>query len=550
MYFLRNLGLMLVNFLRSLIRMPSNLYVSLPVGAAAIVALFLVICVAVVVMVNLDADRSFLGLWWGRLPIVFGVIALITVVTYYGVKLWMEPGVSAFEDIDLAWRLGVEELEKKGIILTETPLFFLFGSAGERFERGLISASRLELAVDGAPRGGEHPLHWYANRDGIYLVLTKVGCVSDLHREQARIDDEHSAARFRGGESAPAEQPSLLRPAAGDIRTTAMPDQGTVPGGGLLQNPLSERSPFAARSAGGGDIKGTMTFDAGGGGHAGQTLIFQTPGESTAPKPKAVLDRAQSDIASQRLEHLCRLARRARATLCPMNGAMLLLPYNMLVADRETAGELRKAAVADMTTAVRALKLRFPTTTLVTNLETERGFHELVLRLGPEKTKNQRFGKGFDVWARTTREQVESINAQACGAFESFIYHLFREKGALDKPQNRKLYALLCKVRYYVQNRLGSILVETYAEDPETERRVEAPLFSGCYFAATGETPGEQAFVKNVFDRLPDQQEDVDWTPAALREDRTYGLFANIGWLFSLVLLGILAFMAYRKFRS
>ena len=57
--------------------------------------------------------------------------------------------------------------------------------------------------------------------------------------------------------------------------------------------------------------------------------------------------------------------------------------------------------------------------------------------------------------------------------------------------------------------------------------RSEALLFGGCYFAATGETEDRQAFVKAVLEKLPEQQEELQWTEAAYREDQRYQLAAR-----------------------
>jgi hypothetical protein len=55
-------------------------------------------------------------------------------------------------------------------------------------------------------------------------------------------------------------------------------------------------------------------------------------------------------------------------------------------------------------------------------------------------------------------------------------------------------------------------------------------LFSGCYFAATGPKSDRQAFVSGLLNKLYDEQEDIEWTSAALRADRRRGWVIRIGW--------------------
>ena len=100
-------------------------------------------------------------------------------------------------------------LDEHGLDLTQTPLFLVFGSAGERQEKMLFDASRLSLNFREVPTGPA-ALHWYANADGIYLVATDTSCLSRLSRRAAEVVDKERAA------------PAAPRPAAGPIRGTVV----------------------------------------------------------------------------------------------------------------------------------------------------------------------------------------------------------------------------------------------------------------------------------------------------------------------------------------
>jgi hypothetical protein len=196
--------------------------------------------------------------------------------------------------------------------------------------------------------------------------------------------------------------------------------------------------------------------------------------------------------------------------------------------------------------------LRFPVTALVVGLEEESGFRELVRRVGEERAKAQRFGKGYDIWNPPTPEQLNALCIHACGSFEDWTYTLFRDKQSLaveSKRGNNKLYALLCKIRRNVQDRLTNILVAAYAHEPDEEGAPDAVLFGGCYFAASGDQPGRQAFIKGVFDKLVDQQEDLEWTAAARLEDERSKQWAQIGFgIDFLLVLGLAAMFTYVYF--
>lgn len=526
------------NILLGLFRSPRNMRMSLAGVVAVIVGLLLSLCIVLIMFVSWETEQSYLQQWWKRVPIAMLAIVVIMVLTYYGVKIWMQESVSAFADIDRDWKAGLKELAEKGINPLETPLFLILGGQGFRHSNGIMSASRLELSIEGIPKGTAS-LHWYANHDGIYVILSDIGCLSRLAATAAQLKEEYEAKQSKGDLNPEAAAPTA-QPREPDIRSTAMPDQL------YLQQSvarLPSQSPFAQASGGGGggDIRGTMMPGSGQVGVHSMMAPAAVQQQQAAPRPTAALDRAEFDVYTQRLEHLCRLVRDTRGALCPINGAILLLPYELLVSTPAEAVELRRCAGSDSAVAVRALQVRFPLTTLVADMEQEKGFIELVDRVGREKAKSQRFGKGLDLWAKQSPAQVESATTHACNLFESWTYHLFREKGALAKSGggNRLLYSLLCKVRYYMFGRLKDVLTEVYAEKPEAAADVELPVFSGCYFGATSENTNGQAFVKDVFVRLTKQQEDLEWTARGLQEDQ---LRKRIGYFCAVVSIGMFAF--------
>ncbi|QGJ71932.1 Hypothetical protein PBC10988_36450 [Planctomycetales bacterium 10988] len=241
----------------------------------------------------------------------------------------------------------------------------------------------------------------------------------------------------------------------------------------------------------------------------------------------------------RRLEYLCQLLKRKREPLSPVNGVLTLLPFGLIRRGPREGTEIQKAVKTDLQTIVNNCQVRCPVMALVVGMEGESGFRELVRRVGQDRAAAQRFGKGFDLWAPPTAADLEALCAHACISFETWIYALFRERGALSKTGNTKLYALLCQIRRHLQSRLAQILAVGYGYDP---RQVSDPpslmLFSGCYFAAIGETADRQAFVKGVIDKLIDQQEEVEWTPET-REKEKYQLRVGYFLFFLDLLLGI-----------
>jgi hypothetical protein len=264
---------------------------------------------------------------------------------------------------------------------------------------------------------------------------------------------------------------------------------------------------------------------------------------------KRVVKLPQQDATEQqrRLEYVCRLVRRIRQPLCPVNGILALLPFGLIQRSAPEAIELQRAIQRDLAAVRQALMVRCPVTAMMIGLEEESGFQELVRRVGRDRALGQRFGKGFSLTNPPLGERMEALGTHACGAFEDWVYTLFREKGALSKPGNTKLYALLCKIRRNVQGRLGDILANGFGYDPDKESGNQALLFGGCYFAAPGDTEDRQAFVKGVFDKLPEQQEELEWTESAICQDQKYHTLANVCFCLGTVLLLGLAGMIVKR---
>jgi hypothetical protein len=530
--------------LRALLSAPSKLLsgsrrfwgLSLPARMAFLVAIFLIICVVATLAIFYNTqDRSFVKakLTTSFIIAIAALVIVIPIVFYKALRLWLESDVSPFPDIDAAWKAGIAELERNGLNLSEIPLFLILGSAGERQEKSLFDASQLNLNLREIPQGPA-ALHWYANPSGIYVVCTRTGCLSKT-ADAARESLEKEQSR---------PSPLRPRPAADALRGTIVAGREEDAGdkGASAEPPGAAQQPA---SQPGSTIRGTMIIGAPGGGPGAYESEEAAP---RAEKRVVKLEQAAAAEQERRLEYLCRLIRRARQPLCPLNGVMTLLPFGLIERSVPESLEVQRAVKRDLSVVSRVLMVRCTATAVVVGLEEEGGFRELIRRVGRDRATGQRFGKGFSPGNPPTADRLEAFCAHACGAFEDWVYVLFREKGALSKPGNTKLYALLCKIRRTIQSRLANILVAGYGVDQD--RPAESPMFGGCYFAAAGEAEDRQAFVKGAFDKLVEQQEELEWTDAAYRQDHGYHKLAQLALVVDTVsVLGLVVIVFHRWLR-
>ena len=255
------------------------------------------------------------------------------------------------------------------------------------------------------------------------------------------------------------------------------------------------------------------------------------------PQPERRGRRVTTDAASRqlrRLEAVCAKLKRFRQPVCPANGILTLMPFDLLQASRTEIEELERALSADLDTMQREFQLRCPVTALVVAMEQERGFCELIRRIGRSQAAAQRFGQRFDLRRLPTTDELERFSVHVSGVFEDWVYTLFKEDKVLSHPGNPALYNLLCKVRRSFHARLSDVLSKGFGCDPNANP--ESHFFGGCYFAATGPQDDRQAFVSGVLNKLREQQGDLEWTDAAIRADAKRKQISIIGWIAAAIL--------------
>ena len=263
--------------------------------------------------------------------------------------------------------------------------------------------------------------------------------------------------------------------------------------------------------------------------------------EASASGLSILVSHQYSTACLQELQYIGHLVRRVRQPLCAINGVLSLIQFESIHSSQTELEELQRAIRGDLDTIRFAFQLKVPVSALVVGLEKERGFRELISRVGRERAMSQRFGRRFDIQAIPARDQMVALATHLCGVFEDWAYTLFREEHALTRPGNTRLYELLSKVRCGWKGRLGEILSGGFGCDTTKREEGSSALFSGCYFAATGDTPDRQAFVKGVIDKMAEEQELIEWTPEAINANKRQKIAANLG---AIVVVGLLISLA------
>lgn len=470
---------------------------------------------------------------WFVLLVSLPFLFVIPYGCYLLTKLLLTKDVSRYPELDRAWDRGLQALENAQIRLQHSPLFLVIGGSDFRQTDNLIRAAQLGEAVH-EPAGEDAPLQWYSDGESVFLFLNRVSCLSKVAHK--------STTSGTPGATPMAAAAPMGASGTGTLAAGMGAGPVSVPTAPTAQSTLdgASGSPVGAPPA----LPGAPA-PGGGGGATMQLPMGQSPASflpqaaATAAGPVSIgLTPAEANDLVDRLEHICRLLKKTRQSVCPINGLLALIPFSAVC---RGGSDVQAAAKKDLATLRENLRVRCGATVLITGMETEEGFQELINRVDPAHTQNNRFGKGCEAWGDATSRRLQAVADHAAGSFEVWTHSLFQQENALKRRYNSRLFALLCKIRGGFSDALQNVLGYGFGYDTEQEPELAERqfLFSGCYFAATGGTPDQQAFVSSVFRKVIEHDEDVEWTPEAWAEDARFQLAANL-----FALIGLLSLVA------
>lgn len=461
-----------------------------------------------------------------RATIVIGLVIAIPIATYLLVRQWTTADRTPYRDLRSAWEAGLAALDSEGIDFGTTPVFLLFGFEGERAARSFAASTGLLFHVDGTPDRAA-PLYWFANRDVIYLCCVEAGSLGAF-----------TALVERAAQEAFSEESSVVAPNPG--RATLNFEGPAWQPADEVPNPPPIRQSLRRTMHGPGDEQGAAGSDWG----TAQLRDVRVGGGPMAGRRRSVSLPAQDELEQrQRLADLCRLIRVRRAPVCPVNGVVVVLPIDTITDDADEIEVLQRLLRRDLETVRDSLMLRAPTSVVVTNCDRVPGFRELMRRVGRERVATMRFGHRFDVRCRARQESLADFAEHLSGVFEDTVYSLFQQSDVLTRPGTARLHGLLCHVRSVMKERLATILAGGVGEERDGDDD-QGVLFGGCYFCATGDRDDRRAFVRGLGDKLLTEQEDVEWTRAAIRGDRGLRTWTRAGFAIT-ILLAILAIVQF-----
>jgi len=449
------------------------------------------------------------------------LVFLIPLMVYRMVSVWTTGVESHQPDIRSAWDRALKDLKRAGIPIDATPIYLVVGSSGQRLERRMMTGLNKTFLVKPETLDN-HPLHVYANRNAIYLFCSDCSWTNE-------IADRLETAGVRpvspgGGEHNRLAQHSAESIAVGQSRsipgaTVELSDFDKMPSPEVMPEQSFYQSP--------------------------EETLRSDPGMSETQET-SVMTADESARQLQRLSYVCHLIQSVREPLCPINGIVVLSPFQILERSDGETEQYHRAVRGDLLTIQQTFMLKAPVISLFVGLEKVRGFQELVRRIGKKGAETRRFGKGFELRAGASVSEMQRYSQHLTGVFEDWIYRLFCAEDALSRPGNTLLYEMLSTIRTRLKTHLASILSLGFGHDAKSGDSDEMIRFAGCYFASTGERADEQAFYQAVFAKLESMQEEVEWTGAAVKRQSSLALSVSIAvgvMCLSVIGLGVMFYL-------
>jgi hypothetical protein len=446
------------------------------------------------------------------LPLLFLLLVLFSWLAY-GLWVMFASGAEAaeFPDVQSAWAEAVRRLDASGMRVGDAPLFLVLGRSASGLDALFLAAGVKEIIR--APSHGEPPVRVYAWDEAIFVVCPGASAWGKFCTE---VSDPSAEPSWGGG--APANPGATLDPGGAFAGVDPMLRAE-------MEDLLRESSRRELGPTEGARLRELVE-------------VLQTA--QGPARRKVVIPEEDRVRQTRRLRYLCSLIRQERRPWCPVNGVLVLVPWEATESD-EAARIGCGVLDAELRTAREVFRQRYPTFALVCDLEAARGFDQFRSGFRPDMLK-QRIGQRVPLVPVGEPAEVGALVGNAArwiglSVLPAWILRFLKLEAGSETRQtpgagsahNRNLYLLMRGV-FERGPRLAEILARGVPPVGGADEYGLAPMFGGIYLAATGRDGKQQAFVEGVFQRVIESQNAVSWSPEALAEDARHSRLAVAGY--------------------
>lgn len=217
---------------------------------------------------------------------------------------------------------------------------------------------------------------------------------------------------------------------------------------------------------------------------------------------------AEKDLATQRLRHLARVVSKLRNPIVPLNGVLLLIPFNWL-SDPELA-HLADTVKTDMAALQNELGIKCMSVVILHGIEQTVEFQSYI-ECTPEAARQRRCGCTFPLFAEYSDADSKVLHGWIAEFLRTQVYRFYQNDR--QRAANGRLFRLLRMISAS-EDGFCRIMNNAFAADVD-----EKFYPSGVYFASLNGS--SRTFFDGVAAKLTsDHDECIGWNNKAVSADR------------------------------
>ena len=461
--------------------------------------------------------------------LLLGLAVLACTSEYFLFRIWFDESPLPDRDLRQGWTASINHFQTSEIDITERPCFLLLDPAGIA-EKWFDSAGVRVRSHDAVINS---PVQWFEAEESLFLVVRGLGGLGPLVSELSSLRRRATQLRREAHQPASVDSRTESR-ARQQVAVTQSLDDGwdvvgeaASPNDGVseLQNEPSDNSSFDGIDVD--DVRDALLDD----------LPDEVANDRPSDSSNADVDHARIssiEVSRQtgRLAEVCRRLASVRRPVVPANGVCVLVPEPVLASIHGSGKRLGHALKHDLALLQDELGVAAPVSLLLTDVEDDAGFTELIRRGGPDAARSESLGVVHSP-LRATADVVNRMGEEFESRIQQRVGRRFRDDRAVGRPGASRLFQLMASLRgqrgLEWRQFVSTALNKTDRDSPE--------LFAGLLVAATGDEPSKRAYGRAVYRQLLANQEFVEWTPKSRSSERLQSALAYV--------FGVLAVVAF-----
>src|SRR6056297_216361 len=520
-------------------------------------------------------------LTWQQAVSLFGLWCLSCGLTYWTVRLWMQPVPGGDRRFQASWQAGQRWLAGHGVDLKDMPCFVVLGCRSRHDQEQLFTAGRHATHSTG---DADAVIDWFLTDDCVLLICRQVGLYSQLLQKTKAVRSSSVQAAAEDPLAGAVELTDGLEAAESDLSASAEADEPSsgsgefsdflathpspLPSASQQGDAAAPRSHVATRPSLQPRLRPTMPETD----PALETLdrmsewvrqatepdawpqALATPTDLAAEPP--LLDSLEKATAQQLLAEVCGQLKVSRFPYSPINGTLVVVDPEELSGD-PAARAYGRAIRSDLEQLQQELGVASPVTTLVVEHAHPLDIAEFIRRLGRDAatgaaTPHRRpafvqpplLGQAFHAEELPSERAMVALVDRALVGISHRVEQVLGQPEALTQPENHRLVRMAIRCRAW-RRRLQWMMLESGATVTHDDPAVEPLIVAGLFMAGSGHGLQSEA-MQAVLQHLLQQQNHLTWTASERRLHQRQQTLQT-GLIFGVVLLaGILVFQSLR----